>query len=921
MNYTPQQRAAIECIDSNLQIIACAGSGKTRVVAQRIVRVLASRVDQGITPGNVVAFTFTDKAAAELKERITRYYEERFSNIEGLAAMYVGTIHGFCLDLLQRYDTEYLKYDILDEVQQRLFIDRYHQQCGMASLGLKRWVESSVFIRLLGVLRESSPDPKAKGLKVAREALETYQSLLEEHRYLDYDEVLVQAVALLLSRPDVRERVAERIKYLTVDEYQDVNPIQEALIRTLHDLGANLCVVGDDDQNIYQWRGSDVSTILTFAERYPNVDQITLAENFRSTDSVVKSARACIEHNEKRLPKAMSSSRKRPAERGDLVCLAFDTPEEEATWIADKVLAMRGVPYTEDDGRTRGLSWSDCAVLLRSVRHCARPIVDALRDRGIPHLVTGMTGLFDTPEAQAAVAVFQYMDHEIEEADLAAAWSSADLGLTKKNLAAGVTLLSGLRSFDPGKRFSTYNLQRAYLGFLEAIELREERVRGGRGEVVFYNLGKFSQVISDFEQIHFKSKPESKYHDFVQFLRYQAAGYYPEGGLDAAYAVPDAVRIMTVHQAKGTEFPVVFLPALQKNRFPSKKQGNRVWSLIPKTAIENADRYDGTTEDERRLFYVALTRSEKYLFCSWAPLAENQLYRKPGQFWEELTHQEQFLTKEPKPKAVKRLDPEPRRPMVDVELSFSELKYYFLCPYQFKLRFLYGFNASLDEAMGYGRSLHNALAEVHRRALDGDIVDDDAVPDLLGRHLHLRYAYPKLEESLRGSAEEAVARYLREHRPQLSRLVYAEEDVQVNLEDGIVVHGRIDLIKRTDNDEVTIVDFKSDSRAQEEDVTRAQLHVYALGYEQRFGESADLLEIHNLDEGGSTRELVDDDLVAGTRKTIVDAGGALRENRLERLGSHCESCTACDFVGICRGAKSPSVQAAARARGTRGRRT
>ena len=122
--------------------------------------------------------------------------------------------------------------------------------------------------------------------------------------------------------------------------------------------------------------------------------------------------------------------------------------------------------------------------------------------------------------------------------------------------------------------------------------MREERIPGDRGEIVYYNLGKFSQVITDYEEIHYKSKPEEKYRSFVQFLLHQAPGYYPEGGQDVAYAVPDAVRIMTVHQAKGMEFPVVFLPCLQKNRFPAKKQHDRVWNHIPRAAIRNADRYD-----------------------------------------------------------------------------------------------------------------------------------------------------------------------------------------------------------------------------------------------------------------------------------------------------------------------------------------
>jgi DNA helicase-2/ATP-dependent DNA helicase PcrA len=900
MDHTDAQRRAIETLDGNLQIIACAGSGKTRVVAARIVNIVLTKAAAGVTPEHIVAFTFTEKAAAELKDRITRMYQEAFGHVEGLAGMYVGTIHGFCLDLLQRYVDEYLKYDVLDEVKQRLLIDRYYVQSGMKDLSLKRWVESRLYQTILSMVREADADPKLLANHPARQALEQYQDLLDRHRYLDYDEILVRAVMELLSRPPVREQLRQRVKYLTVDEYQDVNPIQEALIRQLHDLGANLCVVGDDDQNVYEWRGSDVRHIVDFAARYADVTQVPLELNFRSTPAVVEVARRVVEPNQERLPKEMRSHGARPFERGDLLCQAFANPAAEAAWVAQKIAALRATPYVEADGTTRGLSWSDCAILLRSVRGSAEPFVQALRAAGIPHIVAGMTGLFDTPEVHAAVAIFRFMVREIDEAEVKRAWQAAAVGLTDADLERGLALLVEGRTFDPGKRFSVYNLQRTYLGFLEAVRLREERVPGGRGEVVYYNLGKFSQVISDYEEIHFKSDPQEKYQGFVGFLHHQAPSYYPEGGQDVAYATPDAVRIMTVHAAKGMEFPVVFLPCLQKNRFPAKKQYNRVWNHLPREAITNADRYDTDIEDERRLFYVAVTRSEKYLFCSWAPDPANQLYRRPSEFWNELTHRQQFLTKEPPATPVEKLSPTPRRPLVNVELSFSELKYFFECPYSFKLRFLYGFNPGLVEKLGYGRSLHNTLAEIHRRALAGDEVDEGDVPDLVDRHLQVRYAFPKLEEDLRKSAEKAIETYLREHKDELSRLEHAEETVELTLPDGIVVNGRIDLIKRTDTGEVVVVDFKSVERAQVEEVTRAQLHIYALGYEERFGKRADLIEVHNLDEGGSLRELVDDALTSETVAEVVRAGNRLRENRLDRLGVWCETCSRCDMAGLCR---------------------
>jgi DNA helicase-2/ATP-dependent DNA helicase PcrA len=906
MQHTRQQQEAIEVIDHNLQIIACAGSGKTRVISSRVLRILQLLGASGITPANIVVFTFTEKAAATLKQRITGLYQAEFGHTQGLAAMYVGTIHGFCLDLLHRYVPKYLKFDVVDGIRQRLLVDRYYRRSGMALLELRRWVESDLYLTVLSVLRGSEADLRLLENHPVRAALDCYRELLDSRGYFDYDEMLLRAVEELRRNPAVRDQVGQRLRFLLVDEYQDVNPVQEALIREIHDLGANVCVCGDDDQNLYQWRGSDTRHILHFAQRYPNVVQTTLAENFRSSRAIVSVARQAVEVNRERLPKAMESRGRHPFDRGDLLCLRFDGPEAEAEWIAEKIFAMRGVPFQEED-RTRGLSWSDCAVLLRSVRHCAAPIVQALRARDIPHVVTGMTGLFDTPEVRAAVGLFQFLTGEIDEQTLRCLWHDADLGLADADLGQGATLLRERQNLDPNRVSRLANTQRVYLDFLEAVSLREERIPGGRGEVVLYNLGKFSQVIADYEEVHFRTPPSEKYAQFVQFLRYQAPGYYPEGGQDAAYATPDAVRIMTVHQAKGMEFPVVFLPCLQRNRFPARRQANRVWQHLPREAIQNADRYTTSEEDERRLFYVALTRSEKYLFASWAPMATNQLYRQPSPFLLELTRREECLTRDPGLAVDERLPPEPRRPSVNVELTFSDLKYLFECPYQFKLRLLYGFNPPIDEALGYGRSLHNALTEIHRRALAGEQVAEEAVPALLEEHLHVRYAYPELEETLRRGADRALRVYLREQGPHLHRLEHVEEVVQVTLPGGTVVHGRIDLIKRADTNEVIVVDFKSSVRAQAEEVTQLQLHVYALGYEQRFGSRADLIEVHNLDEGASLRERVDDSLMGQTVAAVTEAGRMLRENRLPRLTAWCSKCERCDMAGICRA--RPAVEA------------
>jgi DNA helicase-2/ATP-dependent DNA helicase PcrA len=901
--YRPKQLLAINEIDRNLQIIACAGSGKTEVISARVVEILKRKAEAGVAPRNIVAFTFTDRAAVELKDRISRLVAEELGNALGLAEMYVGTIHGYCLELLQTYVYKFLKFGVLTEIQARLLVDRYSSQSGLRDLGLRRFAESQLFLDVLAAVREAKVDRSRLEGHPVWSALEKYDRLLEEKAYFDYTKMMGDAVKALLSDDDLRDKVAERVKYVVVDEYQDVNPLQEMLVQTLHDLGANVCVVGDDDQTIYQWRGTDVQNILTFSSRYPSVRPVTIEENFRSSRGVVDCARAVIQHNNPdRLPKQMVSADKQPFERGDVLCLGFDNPEDEARWIADKILTLRGVAFRDRPGsEERGLTWSDCAILLRTVRRNAGPVLEALRAARIPYVVAGMTNLFDTPEVQAARAMFLYMVDQIDRIQLRTAWQDADLGLSSDNLDAGVAFLDLQRQWKRDERWSAYNIQRTYLGFLEAIQLQEESIPRDRGEIVYYNLGKFSQVISDYEQIHFQSDPKTKYEGFAGFLVHQAPDYYPEGWEDAAHARPDAVQVMTVHQAKGQQWPVVFVPALQKNRFPSMKHGGKgKWHVIPRDAVVGADRYDGNIQDERRLFYVALTRSQKYLFCTWAPQPGNQLYRRVSPFFNEAATPVHVLTREPSRPPPRKLPPKPKVQVVNVALTFSELKYYFECPYQFKLRFLYGFNPAIDEALGYGKSLHDALAEVHKRALDRDFASPEDAEDLLEHHLHLPFAYPELREDLRRAGVAAVKRYLEDNAQLLDKRVHSEQVVEIHLAEGIVVNGRIDLIRRTDTNETMVVDFKSTKRVQQEDVTRQQLHIYAMGYRELTGQLADLIEIHNLDRGGVIREEVDIPMMQETARAVIAAGNALRENRLPRLRRWSESCANCDMAGVCR---------------------
>ncbi|WUH99275.1 ATP-dependent helicase [Spirillospora sp. NBC_00431] len=915
MDYTRAQQAAISTLDYPLLIVACAGSGKTQVISQRIIEILRR---DGVRPGNVVAFTFTDKAAAELKNRVTGLATAEFGNAHGLAELYIGTMHGYALDMLTTHVPNAFKYGVLSDIQARLFIDRNSRESGLTTTEaivqgrprkLKRYTNSKLYMQVLNILREDDIDETRLSPELI-EAVVGYRRLLHGHSYFDYTELLYEAVEQLGAAEDdptggaLVRHVRDNIRYVVVDEYQDTNPIQEKLIRGLCRFGANLCVVGDDDQTIYQWRGSAVSNILTFSERTEDVRVVTLDDNFRSSPGIVALGQAVAEQNVQRLDKRMVAAGHQRFDRGDLLALSFGDAEEEARWICDRIQRFRGVLFADSPAaEPRGLSWSDFAVLFRSVKSDADELVAEMRRRDIPYVIKGLTRLFDAPEIQACVACFQYMLGEIDDGELRSRWADAGVGATDADLDRGLAVLDAGRRFEQGARWGAYNIQRVYLDFLEAIGLREERVPGDptRGELLFYNLGKFSQVISDFEDINFKSEPQRKYDNFVKWLVHQAPEYYAESDADVGYATPDAVTIATVHQAKGMQWPYVFVPAMRRNRFPAARIGGlNTFHVIPEAAVPDADRYRGTVDDEIRLFYVALTRAQKYLSVTYSP-GPSSRYRARSSFYDFVTRSPYVLTAEPPLATVERLEPRPRHETPEVALSFSELKYFFECPYQFKLRFLYGFNAPIHEALGYGKSVHDVMAEIHKRAVDNDIVQDFEVEELVERHLNTPFAYPALQTQLQNAAIGAVRRYLAENGDRLDRTVHSELKVQVHVAPGITVDGRVDLIRYVDTGELAIADFKSTERAQAEDITRAQLHTYVVGYEELSGDRADLVEILNLDERSpDQREVVDDSLLLGIRTRIRDAGTALRENDLPRHASWCGSCASCDLAGICR---------------------
>jgi len=889
IKYTARQQEAISTLDKNLQIIACAGSGKTQVISQRIIEILKT----GVHPSKIIAFTYTDKAAGELQARILKLCKEQLPDTQGIADMYVGTIHSWCLNALQEYKYEYQKFNVLDEIKLKLFVDKNFKHNGMQDLSMKRFIDTGRFVALMSLLREAQFHNRDDVPENLFEALHKYETVLRKHCYFDFTMIMSDTVNCLQADENFRSKISRDIGYLIVDEYQDVNPVQESIVRELYNFGANICVVGDDDQTIFQWRGSHINYIKQFTTRYDNVHSVTLEDNFRSTNAVVDVAIKSITNNTVRLPKIMNAKGFQQYERGDILYNQFTSVADENAFIIEKINQLRGVAFKDkEDTEERGLNYSDMVVLVRKWKK-AEAIVEAFTQAGIPFVITGINNLFQRLEVLASQAIFQYLYNQIDKGVLKDYWQNLSTLITDANLEKGIAYLDK-HIPNSNSYYERFDFQTFFKDFIDIIGVREdifpseehpEAVGYSTAEVIFYNLGMFSKIIYDFETIYYKSNPLNKISTFLNFLSYSATDNYSEGWLNNTYKTPNAVQIMSIYQSKGLEFPVVFIPGLNKNYLPtSQPTGKQLWHYIDRNLIVDVDRYFPSEEDERRLIYVAITRSKKFLMISRAPDGKQQ--GKESVFGSEVRKSDYAFSSLDRDYSERdKLPPASSLEIANISLNFSLLKAFFDCPYRFKFESFYGFQNSFGARIGYGASIHHALMEIHREFLEGNIITKEQLPALLQKHLHFPYAIPTIEQGMSDKAEQAVNIYFDSNLNEFKNIEYAEQDIQLDLGDGILVNGKMDLIKKKNLDgtiEKTIIDFKSTEKAQEYEATIDQLQLYALGYKALTGGNADFLEIYNLDKNEPYRtELLIKDL-AQMEDKIRKSANDIRGNNLEK---------------------------------------
>lgn len=579
---TDEQRCAIEYSGGHLQIIACAGSGKTEVLSRRIAHLLQN----GVKPDQIIAFTFTEKAALSLKARIEKAVGSEVNE------MYIGTIHGFCKYLLNRYTEKFANFKILDTVKNHLFVSRYAEHCGMSTLELSPCLmNNKLFLECIDKLIDDY-DNRKNWTEEQRGALEQYIDCLYEHKYIDFSLLIFEALRQTEESSAIREYL-ENIRHLIVDEYQDVNDLQEKLISSIASLGARVCVVGDDDQTIYQFRGSNADNMITFCERYPNAFQVHLEDNFRCQKGIIDIASTAIQNNKRRLPKKMNSG---ADEKESVICAnGYASEDEEYEAIADHIarLYAGGVPYHR------------IAVLTRKGKHIAA-IANKLDVKGIPYTADSAESFFKGDYFNRFVETLRMLD-SIDKAALYEQW---------QGIVDDTFFNVGFKYLRSGTRGGSCRLGDILRTFCEKVGFLNEKSTDLKTRIE--DLEGICKILDDYDEIYGDYQLSARITGLLRFLGTQAAQEYKYHNFRDQASDTDAVQLMTVHKSKGLEFHTVFLPRLNKRDFPvSNMGGKKYYHVLGGTFAENKDKYDSDIEDERKLFYVAVTRAKNNLFLSY----------------------------------------------------------------------------------------------------------------------------------------------------------------------------------------------------------------------------------------------------------------------------------------------------------------
>jgi len=617
----PVQLEAVTHVDGPLLIVAGAGSGKTRVLTHRIAHLIRN---EGISPFEILAITFTNKAADEMKQRVAA--------LVGPVAdkMWVSTFHSACVRILRRdgkalgYPSSFTIYDQADAVRLTGYVIRD------LNLDAKRFPPRSVHASI-SAAKNDGLDAATYGERAQQiferkiaDVFREYQARLERAGAMDFDDLLGNAVRLLREHPEVLDHYRRRFRHVLVDEYQDTNHVQNELVTLLSSEHRNVCIVGDSDQSIYQFRGADVRNILEFEDAFPDATVIVLEQNYRSTQTILDAANAVIGNNLGRKPKELWTDQ---GHGTAIVRYHADDEGDESQWVAHQISHLH-------DGAYR---WGDVAIFYRTNAQ-SRVMEEQLMRSGIPYKVIGGTRFYDRREVKDALAYLKAVVNPADEVSVKRVLNVPKRGVGDSTVgrldswanAHGVPFIDALRRVDDAG--VTGRAVKGIGSFLTLLDvLRAEHADGaGPGELLEHILQR-SGYVAELEAEH-SIEAEGRIENLAELAGaardFESVDTFLEqvslvADTDQLDADESAVVLMTLHSAKGLEYPAVFLVGLEDGVFPHLR------------SIGDPDQL----EEERRLAYVGITRARERLYLSHAwsrTLYGSTQYNPPSRFLDEI---------------------------------------------------------------------------------------------------------------------------------------------------------------------------------------------------------------------------------------------------------------------------------------------
>ncbi|QEL66526.1 ATP-dependent DNA helicase [Oryzomicrobium terrae] len=947
----PQQLEAILATDGPVLIIAGPGSGKTFTLVERIVYLITHK---GVAPESLLVVTFTDKAARELTTRISNRLAELDIQFN-LNEMYLGTFHSICLRLLEDYrEFTRLKrsFTLFDQFDQQYFLYQHIKdfrtlpdaELVMGDDQTGRWAQSENLLKWLNKVSEealdattlaAAPEPEVRALATC---FAKYQELLHEHNSLDFSGIQYEALQLLEKRPEVLAQLREKLTHLMVDEYQDTNTIQERILLLLAGERRNLCVVGDDDQGLYRFRGATIRNILEFPALFDEgqCKQIKLTVNYRSHPDIIRFYNEWMKEqvwdDGTRVFRFAKQIVPREDDFPDLPTAvrlaASDDKDDTTNWHAEVLAFLNGL---KDSGQLA--DWNQVAFLFRSVKNDkVVALARFLEAQGVPVFSPRSNMFFEREEIRLMIGALIFLFPQFPKVRAWAEgvtlpiWDYYDQLCFKPftdelRKPENKPLLDWARPLAKRHAVLTQNTDYAFSGlFYQLLQfplfsrfLTEETVQGVDKGRAARNLGIFSKLLTKFEYLHFVSVLNPEWLEknirdlFNQFLRFLQDGGIGEYEDEAEYAPKGCVSFLTIHQSKGLEFPVVVCGSLEA---VPRKQYSALDVLLEDGGYLSKERFEPLDHiknfDFWRLFYTAFSRAQNLLVL--AAQEKQGRGKSPSKYFERLFYELpswrdvdlSALTFE----AVKQIN-------LKREYSFtSHITVFENCAEQYRFFKELEFTPIRESPMLFGTLVHQTIEDIHKTVLRGE--EGSITLDGIKGWFSTNYAMLSKKERvyLAPSSQQAallhVLRYYERENGNWDRIKEAEVEISL-IKQQYILKGSVDLI-RGENDTVEIIDFKSEKKPDmEKDRDRLrqyqhQLEVYAHLVEERTGQKVSRMHLYYTGEDGGNPYVSftkDDRAIGKTIARFDDIVARIERQDYQIAARPAKLCQSCDMRAYC----------------------